>query len=199
MVDRYKNFQDLASAERLDIDYQIRLCKRASPVAIIAPHGGMIESGTSVITVGIAGGIHSFYCFEGIKTRSNKDLHLTSTRFDEPSCVGLVAACDYVIAVHGCKGSDRKVYLGGLDQRLEDAIRDKLESSGFEAGKHDDSDLQGRDPLNICNRGRRGRGVQLEISKGLRRVLQQAASSGHDDAFSDFIKAVQRAIKQITG
>jgi len=34
------------------------------------------------------------------------------------------------------------------------------------------------DPLNVCNRGRTGAGIQIEIARGLRRTLYASLSEG---------------------
>jgi phage replication-related protein YjqB (UPF0714/DUF867 family) len=53
-------------------------------VAVIAPHGGGIEPGTSELATAIAGDDFSLYLFEGLKSAGNGELHITSTNFDEP-------------------------------------------------------------------------------------------------------------------
>ena len=58
--------------------------------------------------------------------------------------------------------------------------------------------LRGLDKRNICNRSRRARGVQLEISKGLRARLFRSLSNGAGTApgtFPWFIQAVREAIE----
>jgi phage replication-related protein YjqB (UPF0714/DUF867 family) len=42
--------------------------------AVIAPHGGAIEPGTTEVAEAIAGDRFSFYTLEGVKTRDNKRL-----------------------------------------------------------------------------------------------------------------------------
>jgi phage replication-related protein YjqB (UPF0714/DUF867 family) len=44
-----------------------------------------------------------------------------------------------------------------------------LANSGFTVREHSNPELQGLHPNNICNIGRSGAGVQLEISEGLRK------------------------------
>jgi phage replication-related protein YjqB (UPF0714/DUF867 family) len=173
--DKYSNFKMLSLAERAD-DFRIEYRPRPSTVAIIAPHGGKIELGTSAIAAAIAADDYCFYSFEGRKRGRNWDLHITSTHFDEPQCLRLVERCDYVVAVHGRRGSEQTVYLGGLDLELRDAIRDRLDAAGITTSIEDDLDLQGKNTRNICNRGRRRRGVQLEITKGVRSSLIATAA-----------------------
>jgi hypothetical protein len=76
-------------------------------VAIIAPHGGKIEPWTSAIATAIAADDYCLYCFEGRKRRENRDLHITSTHFDEPQCLTLVSGCDQVVAVHGARATSK--------------------------------------------------------------------------------------------
>jgi phage replication-related protein YjqB (UPF0714/DUF867 family) len=55
-ADSYAGFADLAKQQVRGVDYQIEVhCRPASPVAIIAPHGGRIERRTSDIARAIAG------------------------------------------------------------------------------------------------------------------------------------------------
>ena len=86
------------------VDFSIRVMPRETSAAIIAPHGGMIEPGTSDIAAAIAGNDYGLYCFEGLRDRPHRDLHITSANFREPKCVELVAGCDLVVAVHGLDG-----------------------------------------------------------------------------------------------
>ena len=63
------------------------------------------------------------YCFEGLRKRPHRDLHITSANFREPKCVELVAGCNLVVAVHGLDGKERQlVEVGGLDTNLRSAI-----------------------------------------------------------------------------
>jgi len=96
MADRYANFAELSRSERESVDFRICCTRRELGIAIIAPHGGKIEQGTSRIASAIAGSEYSVYCFEGLKPSGNSVLHITSTRFDEPRCVDLVSASDFV-------------------------------------------------------------------------------------------------------
>ena len=106
MPDKYENFCALSRVEHLGIDYEFVIRCQSAPVAIIAPHGGKIEKGTSEIAAEIAGDAYNLYCFNGIKPKDNRYLHITSTHFDEPQCMALISKCDIVVAVHW--GSPRK-------------------------------------------------------------------------------------------
>jgi phage replication-related protein YjqB (UPF0714/DUF867 family) len=143
----------------------------------MSPHGGGIEPGTSELAEAIAGTNLSFYAFEGIKQAGNRHLHITSTRFDEPRCLTLLARAERVIAIHGEESKREVAYLGGRDKdavlRLEKELRDR----SFRVSRDGPMHLQGTGRENICNRGTLNAGVQLELSDGLRRSLFQ--DSGH--------------------
>src|SRR5215467_16384218 len=192
MVDKYVSYQALCRAEREDIDYRIRIVRRESPVAIIAPHGGWIEPETSLVAETIAGNVHSLYCFEGLRDRPHGDLHITSTNFDEPQCVELVSTCDQVVAVHGMAGrNNQHVEVGGLDAVVRDAVCKELGDAGYAATVVTSGRLAARSALNICNRGARKAGVQLEITRGLRDALRKDAAN-----LRNFANAVQRALRE---
>jgi phage replication-related protein YjqB (UPF0714/DUF867 family) len=162
-------FADLANAYTEGTDYRVYLQPRpGSTVAIVAPHGGGIEFGTSEIARAIAGDEFNLYLFEGCRPSGNyKALHLTSHWFDEPRCLGLLAHCDHVLTVHGCRGDTAQVLIGGLDEALKIDVAETIQAAGTTVRSTDHS-YMGREPKNICNRGRRGVGVQLELTRALR-------------------------------
>lgn len=168
--DFYASFADLAKQQVRGIDYEIEVHRRpASSVAVIAPHGGRIERGTSDISRGIAGEDFNLYLFEGIKPAGNfAALHLTSRHFDEPLCLDLIAQCSFIVAVHVCKGSGETVLMGGLDYALKALLADAFQKIGIEVEMHGHR-YPATDPGNICNRGKRAKGVQLELTPRLRR------------------------------
>jgi len=168
MADRYVSVTELARIELRDVDFCIRQRTRPSAITILAPHGGGIEPGTSEIAEAIAGAKYSFYAFEGIKTKGNHVLHVTSVRFDEPECVALVAASERAVAIHGEGSTDSFVHLGGRDDEALDRLRIALERGRFRVERDSRPGLSGLDPANICNRTLRGAGVQMELSLGLR-------------------------------
>lgn len=166
----YRSYADLAAVQVRGRDYEIHVERRpASAVAVIAPHGGRIEDGTSEIARAIAGDEFNLYLLEGQRPSLNyRALHLTSHCFDEPECLALIASCEIVLAVHGCGGADQHALLGGLDLSLRDRIAAALDAASLVAhtGGHRFPAVH---PHNICNRGARRRGVQLEITHPLRR------------------------------
>ncbi len=177
LSDVFLCYDDLAARYTEGIDYAVQILRREqSRVAILAPQGGRIEGRTSEVARLIAGDEHRLYLFEGLRTGGdNFDcLHLASHRFDEPRALDLIAACDTVVAVHGYAARGPDVLLGGLHEPLKLQIAESLAANGFTC-ELEGHRYPGRDPRNICNRGRSGQGVQLELSDGLRKAGDRTA------------------------
>lgn len=165
----FKTFADLSDVYVEGLDFLIAVVPRfQSGVGVVAPHGGRIEAHTSEIATAIAGKDFSLYLLEGILPSRNFDaLHLTSHYFDEPNCLDLLANCDDVVTVHGCNVAGEVVLVGGLDQELANELTESMTNAGIDC-LVDGHKFPATHPNNICNRGRRGIGVQLELSHGLR-------------------------------
>src|ERR1700676_1605780 len=154
------------------VDFAVHVTIRErSRVAVIAPHGGRIEGRASESARLIAGEEHRLYLFEGLRTTGdNFDcLHLASHRFDEPRALDLISSCATVVAVHGYAAPGPDVLLGGLNEGLKRQIAQALAEMGFSC-LTDGHRFPGRDARNICNRGRSGEGVQIELSEDLRKA-----------------------------
>jgi phage replication-related protein YjqB (UPF0714/DUF867 family) len=199
----YCNFAELASDQREGVDYRIVAHLRDPRVAVIAPHGGGIEKGTSEIAAAIAGGEHSLYCFEGLKRNGNEILHITSTRFDEPNCLRIIAQADIVLAVHGCENPAEIVFVGGQDLALAELMIKALEDAGFQPRGDAEPAIAGCHSANICNRGSSGRGCQIEISGGLRATmfdgLDRRGRQRPRPAFDAFVRAAREALSPMNG
>jgi phage replication-related protein YjqB (UPF0714/DUF867 family) len=168
----FRCYDDLARHYIEGVDYAVHVMPRErSGIAVLAPHGGRIEGRTSEIARLIAGDEHRLYLFEGLRTTGdNFDcLHLASHRFDEPRALDLISRCDTVVAVHGYAAPGPDVLLGGLNERLKCDVAQALAEAGF-SSLSDGHRFPGRDPRNICNRGRSGEGLQLELSERLRKA-----------------------------
>ena len=163
-MDKYKNFKAL---ERQESGFRIEVVDRGSDVTIIAPHGGRIEPHTAEIAALIAGAHYNLFTFHGLKQNDNYDLHITSHRFDHPLALELVSRSRHVVAVHGCTDREPVTYLGGLDTALIKLIIAELIKLGM-TYEYDPERFGGTHQHNICNRGRFKRGVQLELSRGIR-------------------------------
>jgi phage replication-related protein YjqB (UPF0714/DUF867 family) len=176
MPDTFADFAALARQQRSGIDYRVLARRAAPPFAIMAPHGGGIEAGTSEIADAVAGTRFSFHTLEGLKKDGNSVLHITSTRFDEPMCLIMLGHSAIVITIHGeeSEAAGERVFVGGLDVGLGAAIEAALTQAGFNAREHPEPGLQGREPANLCNRGTSQAGVQLELSKAVRRSMFQS-------------------------
>jgi phage replication-related protein YjqB (UPF0714/DUF867 family) len=172
LSDDFRCYDDLAKHYLEGVDYAVHVVARErSQAAVLAPHGGRIEGRTSEIARLIAGDDHSLYLFEGLRTTGdNFDcLHLASRYFDEPRALDLIAGCDIVIAVHGYAAVGSDVLLGGLNEDLKRDIAQALAGAGISC-QMEGHRFPGTQPRNICNRGRSGAGVQLELSEGLRKA-----------------------------
>jgi phage replication-related protein YjqB (UPF0714/DUF867 family) len=166
----FRCYEELAQRYIEGVDYAVHVMPRGpSRAAVVAPHGGRIEGRTSEIARLIAGDEHGLYLFEGLRTTGdNFDcLHLASHWFDEPRAIGLISSYDTVVAVHGYAAPGPDVLLGGLNERLKAEVAQALAEIGISC-LTDGHPFPGRHPRNICNRGRSGEGVQLELSEGLR-------------------------------
>lgn len=174
-TDKYSDYKTLASNEILNRDYKILVQDMGSNISIIAPHGGLIEPKTSLIAKLIANDTFNYYCFEGIKDKNNQDLHITSHRFDEPKALDLISSSDIIITVHACKDIEDAIYVGGCFKELACHIENALGKFEIKLFKQKNK-FPGTHPENICNKGRKKRGIQLEISRGIRDDFQKIFS-----------------------
>ena len=196
MTDKYADFDALARNEVEGVDYRVVLRHGSPTFALVAPHGGGIEPGTSELAATIARDRFSLYTFEGLKKSGNTSLHITSTRFDEASCVALVSQCETVVTVHGENRSATasKVFIGGRDESLAQRLEVAFAARGFSVEQHAHAVLRGLDRRNLCNRGKSARGVQLELSRALRsQMFQSLSRAGRrhpTSTFFDFVDTV---------
>jgi phage replication-related protein YjqB (UPF0714/DUF867 family) len=198
MADRYASFGELSRNEVEGRDYEIVFRNEGAPVLIMAPHGGKIERGTTELAAAIAGDGWGFYSLKGIKEGDNFPvLHVTSTCFDEPEALRLAASSPCTVAVHGCKESGAEVeeiYVGGLNADLRDSIWEALVRKGFCVLNN--GRFPGIHPDNICNRNMVGKGMQLEVTVGLRRrMFRHFPDTGETTpVFADFVGGVRDGI-----
>jgi phage replication-related protein YjqB (UPF0714/DUF867 family) len=189
----YMSFKELVHREVEGQDYRIRIELRDPRVLIMAPHGGKIEPTTAEIAAAIAGDDYSFYCFEGLKTDS-RPLHIESHLFDEPRALQVVQKADVVIAIHGqIDQKEEFVMVGGLNDSLRSEITRELEKAGFQTRVPTEG-LMGTDSQNICNRGKLGRGVQLEVSRKVRDLLRT-----DENELQKFASVIRKAIRIYLG
>ena len=188
MADRYGSVSELMRHHGEGVDYSIEAVQRGSRVAVIAPHGGRIEPMTGEIAEAVAGEEHSFYAFRGLMQDAFATLHVTSTRFDEPRCLALLASSEIVVAIHGLAQGDAAL-LGGRDRAMRDSVVVELTRAGFTARAVDSGPFSATDPANICNRGGSKAGVQIELPRAVRDELRDST-----EYFTTFVTAVRAAI-----
>jgi phage replication-related protein YjqB (UPF0714/DUF867 family) len=173
MADKYKSYKDLSTHERLGRDFRIiSLVRPGATNVIVAPHGGRIERFTAEIAGAIAGDKYSLYAFVGTKGAANRDLHITSHLFDEPSAIRMVRSHRRVVAVHGCKSHLSTVLLGGLDHEMISVLAATFSKAGIPC-KASGHPFLGRNRHNICNRGSSNVGVQLELPLVMRQTTHR--------------------------
>jgi phage replication-related protein YjqB (UPF0714/DUF867 family) len=181
--DYYSDVSSLLRAEREGTAFQVTVRKGlSSRTLVIAPHGGCIEPGTEQLAAAVAARDFNLYVFRA-KYGATK-LHVSSHRFHEPRCMELLAEATTVVALHGCKGRNSRIYIGGRDLALRKLLAHELRKAGYLVHLHDHA-FPGTHKRNVCNMGRSGRGAQLELTRDLR-------TARHRDAIA---KAVQKAIR----
>ena len=182
-----KNFADLRARYRETVDYKVETRPGDLRLCVIAPHGGVIEKGTERVARAIAGTDLSLHVLEGIKPRANPRLHITSTDYDQPDALNLVAQCQTALGIHGLgatKPDDKVIRMGGLNEIRKTAVANALRAAGFQT-TNAPAGLDAKDPNNICNRAIE-HGVQLEMPLSLRDDLCSEVAT-----MSVFVKAVR--------
>ena len=189
MRDEYATYDEMARHQRENVDFVVEWEVREASAAVLAIHGGPIERHTDLIARSLARDDLSYYVLIGKRAAENKRyLHIASERFEEPRALRVLQSATAVVAIHG-EANETELYVmpGGCDLSLRNSISVHLEAADFEtrtAPPH----LSGKDPSNICNRGKTRQGVQLEISMALRTVLAYDAETLR--RFSDSVRAV---------
>ncbi|AYX89699.1 poly-gamma-glutamate hydrolase family protein [Staphylococcus cohnii] len=169
MVDHFATMKELLTYTHEGEDWEIQMCERDSPVLITAVHGGAIERGTTEIAQYLSEiGDFSFYSFKGVRKNKNNELHVTSTHFDEPNLKKIVSEHAQVISIHGCMGEKNEVYIGGRDEALITRIKQVLNEAGIII-KDAPSHIAGKQQDNFVNCGKKGMGVQLELTVNFRK------------------------------
>ena len=101
------------------------------------------------------------------------ELHITSTRFDEPRALGIVGQCTTAISIHGRAddGEPEAIWLGGMHAQMVARIETGLSLCGFVSYSNGHR-FRADNPRNICNRGLSGRGTQIEVPMTLRQRMR---------------------------
>lgn len=191
--DIFANWEELSSHYQEGKDFTIETQSKPNDVIILAIHGGRVEKGTSELAKAIAQDDHSYYIFNAHVYRDTNqdgrnDLHLTAKNYDEPVALQMTAQENKVVSLHGCKGEEKIVYMGGLNTHLRDLIDQKLTAAGFRTEPAPE-DLDGDHPENIGNKNRTLQGAQMELTTELRDYLSE-----NDTEMEKFANAVRAAI-----
>ena len=203
--DRYANFQELQADTTAEVDYHIESVKRDSPILIMTPHGGGIESGVSELVLYTAAGEFSEYYFEALRTANNRDLHITSSNFDEPIGDKMARESEFTLAYHGYSDTENKhTLIGGRDEQAKHAAYKALTRAGFSAEVlANGTYLAGSEQNNICNRNKRGMGLQLELSTAQRlaffetntRAKRRLTTNAEFHRYVEAIRSIYQPIK----
>jgi phage replication-related protein YjqB (UPF0714/DUF867 family) len=94
--------------------------------------------------------------------------------------------------VHGCKG-EAQIFVGGLDRELSALLTERFAAAGFRATAEGHR-YPGVHALNICNRGARGRGAQIELTRDLREPPARArVADVARAALADYVALLESA------
>ncbi|MEI6851435.1 MAG: poly-gamma-glutamate hydrolase family protein [Bacteroidota bacterium] len=173
---KFTSFSELKKA-RPD-SFRIKKRNRKGDFLFFAPHAGGIEPGTSEICKWFNKKPWSYYVFEGIG-KNCRELHITSTLFDEPHLIKLLGKKRYAVSIHGMiddgyETINADIFLGGLNSELIKLTQTNLNTSGFKVITNielPNSLLSGKEPQNVTNRCLSNMGMQIEISEKLRRLF----------------------------
>ena len=182
-----------------DKDYIIERKINNPEVVLLAIHGGNLEPGTSEIVKYIAADKYTYYSFEFLRKEIiHNKLHVPSTQFDEISCLEVVGPAKKVISFHGFLSNDEEIILGGLDDEMKAKLGQKLKNHQYSTRKN--PKLRGISKENICNRNYRKKGLQIELSLGLREKMFHGGGefdrSTPTDKFYEFCDLVRLFIEE---
>lgn len=170
-TDTYRSMSELFAHTTEGKDWVKERSNRNSNVLIIAPHGGNIEKGTTDLTKLIADkGNYDYYAFNAIRDYKNNELHVTSTNYDDQDLINSNYNRDISIAIHGMSDAQyyNTVLVGGRNFRLMDLISQELKGLNYIV-KEPTGYLAGRDKRNVVNFNKNGMGIQLEITRDIRK------------------------------
>lgn len=205
-MDKYNSMNNLQYDTTESEDWEIEINDCESTTSILAIHGGGIEPATTELTKLIASqGNFNYFTFNGLRSKGNNELHVTSIHYDNELALELVGKSQNVITLHGCQGNDAVVYLGGKDKELIHLLKNELIEAGFnveKAPKH----MSGTQKENITNLSQKKAGVQIELSTEFRKQLFKNKKFNHSnrinrenwsDTMYQFSDAILKALNQI--
>ena len=217
-------------------DYEINLKAEGNDIVVLSIHGGLIEPNTSRISADIARRFDwKRYDFKGHATprcsdydgsnpaeinRANfRNLHITSTKFNEKQVINLVSSNAKTVSIHGYS-LDREydkglICVGGRDIKKNTQVQDFIayidENKGNlslvakdarNAAKGEECGaigkkfkrLSGKSRNNIANRNPSRAGLQLEFNYEMLESLGDRASSDYEE-YGDYRKVIYDAVE----
>src|SRR5690625_258481 len=197
---KYESFEQLEKTETINEDYSIHFEENDPDVLLMAIHGGGLEAGTTELTEYIASANgYSYYTFNGIKQKSNLEVRIQSTKFDEPMALEAVFNSFITLSFHGYEGEDKNTYVGGLDEGLSEKVKLELINAGFSVSNPPKT-LAGEEKDNIVNKNKNKKGVQIEISTAQREAffennsLSSENRKSENTAFYEYANAIAKAL-----
>ena len=191
-VAEYPSMTALRKVEREGAAYELTWTITASPLIVIAPHGGGIELRTSEIASAIAGREHTQCQFKGKLPSGNYPrLHVTSEHWDVEECLILIGQRTHALSVHGTSKPGRIVYIGGRDTATGAGLATALRAAGFTVVQPAPPDIAGTSADNFVNKDSDSVGVQLELTYELRMELFPTKDGPPSTRGQDFANAVR--------
>ena len=192
--DEFKSMEDLKMVLQEGVDYRIKTRDRNSNVTVAAPHGGFIEPGSSELAEAISGDEYNLFDFRGLDNKHPRKAHVTSSHYKDPLLTELLNKSDICLSVHGMRGEEEALYVGGLNKELRELVTEKLTAAGFPANSNPPK-FRGEHQKNFIN-SPKDHGVQLELSWGLRKTIMEEQGDIENPRFRNFVKAVRGAIRE---
>lgn len=142
-------------------------------LAVFAQHGGMVEPGTDICAAHIAGSdlsLHTVVSCRAVWEIEKEGGRLVpSPVHQHPDSIILARKCQTIVSLRGrraCHNRSGEVCVDGLDGARVASLMESLAAAGFVV--HDvPPQSPAKQPDDICNRGERMRGVELDISHEL--------------------------------
>ena len=201
------------------------LVQRDDPVktAVVAPHGGGIETGTSELCLAVAGyhpatlevtppgGVtYDYWMFEGLRRTGNAALHVTSTGCDDGVARSLCAGALNALALHGCTAAaagqpegTELVLVGGRNLTFKQYLLEAFATAPLPAiDAQPFGALNGDHVDNIANRTLLGMGGHLELTTPLRLAMfrvntREGRKDTTTDVFWAFVEACRAALARL--
>ena len=188
----------LSSVGQNNYEFEISASKNSS-IKLFAPHGGCIEPGTAPVVRELASDRYDYYIFRGLLRGGGcrKLLHVKSTHYDEERCQSMARSALFSLSVHGCRGKESRIEIGGGNEKLATHLFNSIQSAYPVALAPAERD--GRNPLNFINQSR-CQGVQLELSEGFRQSLflgYPRSMRGNPRTFPEFIHTLRDWLRTI--